>query len=58
MILSDHNLYTHWFGYYFPLHSGPCDSLNYLGHFKMSLDWLIDWYSVVLAIQLQKKTNV
>ena len=33
MILSDHNLYPHWFGYHFPLHSCPCDSLNYLGHF-------------------------
>ena len=42
VILSDHNLYPHWFGYYFPLHSGPCDSFNCLGHFK-NVSWLTDW---------------
>jgi len=42
MILYDHILYPHWFGYYFFLHSGPCDSLHYLGHF-INISWLIDW---------------
>jgi len=45
MLLSDDNLYPHWFGYRF-----PCTvvlTIVCLGYFK-NVSWLIDWLSIMI----------